>query len=199
MKTIEKIADVDYNEYLTLLVIEKDQDLLEIFTDDISMSFTLVKTLSKEDKLGEETKIFIKEIFDKIILTKTSLVNKYLNQATVNGLDIKAVQIDQPQVSIPEPEPEAKKKRTKTQPELPRRYGKDKIEQDIILNGGKPTSAQLTALMINDLKNIYSRLNSRIVNDLLTDDPIYTDEDYRDIRSTIQIVKNKLRNLLKKK
>lgn len=199
MKTIEKIADVDYNEYLTLLVIEKDQDLLEIFTDDISMSFTLVKTLSKEDKLGEETKTFIKEIFDKIILTKTSLVNKYLNQATVNGLDIKAVQIDQPQVSIPEPEPEAKKKRTKTQPELPRRYGKDKIEQDIILNGGKPTSAQLTALMINDLKNIYSRLNSRIVNDLLTDDPIYTDEDYRDIRSTIQIVKNKLRNLLKKK
>lgn len=199
MKTIEKIADVDYNEYLTLLVIEKDQDLLEIFTDDISMSFTLVKTLSKEDKLGEETKIFIKEIFDKIILTKTSLVNKYLNQATVNGLDIKAVQIDQSQVSIPEPEPEAKKKRTKTQPELPRRYGKDKIEQDIILNGGKPTSAQLTALMINDLKNIYSRLNSRIVNDLLTDDPIYTDEDYRDIRSTIQIVKNKLRNLLKKK
>ena len=199
MKTIEKIANVDYNEYLTLLVIEKDQDLLEIFTDDISMSFTLVKTLSKEDKLGEETKIFIKEIFDKIILTKTSLVNKYLNQATVNGLDIKAVQIDQSQVSIPEPEPEAKKKRTKTQPELPRRYGKDKIEQDIILNGGKPTSAQLTALMINDLKNIYSRLNSRIVNDLLTDDPIYTDEDYRDIRSTIQIVKNKLRNLLKKK
>ena len=199
MKTIEKIANVDYNEYLTLLVIEKDQDLLEIFTDDISMSFTLVKTLSKEDKLGEETKIFIKEIFDKIILTKTSLVNKYLNQATVNGLDIKAVQIDQPQVSIPEPEPEAKKKRTKTQPELPRRYGLQKIEQDIILNGGKPTSAQLTALMINDLKNIYSRLNSRIVNDLLTDDPIYTDEDYRDIRSTIQIVKNKLRNLLKKK
>ena len=194
---IEKIADVEYIETLALAVIEKDPDLYEIFSDDISMSFNLVKTLSKENKLSEETKTFIKDLFDNIILTKISLVNKYLYFAKLEGKDLHPIMLNNEEPEVEEvKEP---KKRNKIESSLPRRYGKDKIEQDIMLNGGKPNNAQLTALMVNDLKNIYTRLNTRMVNDLLTDDHIYTDEEYREIRATIQIVKNKLRNLLKKK
>ena len=195
---IEKIADVDYNEYIALEVIEKDEMLYEIFTEDISMSFNLVKTLSKEDKLSEETKTFIKDLFDNIILTKISLINKYIYLAKAAGLNLNAVMLnsneDEPEVEAEKPT--RKKAVTKI---LPRRYGKELIEQDIILNGGKPTNVQLTALMVNDLKNIVSKLNTRMVNDLLSDDPIYNDEEYREIRSTIQIVKNRLRPILKKK
>ena len=65
--------------------------------------------------------------------------------------------------------------------------------------GGKATNAQLTALAINDLKNTYVNLNARIINDMLTDKPILTDEDYRDIRATITLLNNRLKHVLKKK
>ena len=82
---------------------------------------------------------------------------------------------------------------------LPRRYGKALISKDIQKQNGKPTNAQLTALEINQLKNIYVNINTRLINDMLTDKPIFTDEDYRDIRSAIDIMKNKLKKIIKKK
>jgi len=51
---------------------------------------------------------------------------------------------------------------------------------------------------VNDLKNVYVNLNSRLINDMLTTNPKLTDEDYRDIRSAINIVKTKLKDILKK-
>ena len=70
--------------------------------------------------------------------------------------------------------------------------------KDIEKQGGKATNAQLTALAVNDMKNMYVNLSARLINDMLTDSPKLTDEDYRDIRSAINIVKNKLKNILNK-
>lgn len=214
---VQKLKDLNYDEVSALSVIEKDEDLNEIFTDEVKMSFNLLRTLSEEGKLSQDTQDFIRQLFDKVILTKTTLINKYVLFAEANG---KTIQVITPTLTEPEEEEEeievepeeeeeeieeevkvkvAKVSKPKTEKTLPRRYGKANILKDIEAQGGKATAAQLTALAVNDLKNIYVNLNARLVNDLLTDSPKLTIEDYRDIRATITIAKNRLKGILKTK
>ena len=88
---------------------------------------------------------------------------------------------------------------SKKESDVPRRYGKVKILSDIKEQGGKATNPQLTALAVNDLKNIYVNLSNRLIKDMLLEDKILTDEDMREIRSAIKIVEAKLKLILKKK
>ena len=74
---IEKLADLEYNELITLGVIEQDSILSSIFSEDINLSFNMIRTLSKENKLNEDTKLTIHEFFDKIILTNKNYIDKY--------------------------------------------------------------------------------------------------------------------------
>ena len=61
---IEKLADLEYNEIVTLGVIEQDSVLSSIFLEDVKMSFNMVKLLSKENNLNEFSKLKIYEFFD---------------------------------------------------------------------------------------------------------------------------------------
>jgi len=197
-KIVEKITELDYNELATLGVIEQDSDLTFILMDDTNMSFNMLRTLSKENKLSDTTKENLRSIFDKIILTKPNLIDKYLRLTNTSEVSVK---VEEPVVeAIEEPmEPVKKTRKSKKEVKLPRRYGKELIEKDVQNQGGKATNAQLTALAINDLKNTYVNLNKRLINDMLTDKPILTDEDYRDIRATITLLNNRLKHVLKKK
>jgi hypothetical protein len=208
---VEKVLELEYDESVALAVIEDNQDLKEIFQDDVKISFNMLYTLSKEEKLNEETKEIIKNIFDKIILTSKPLINKYLlfgeKENKFFGKVETPVQeteyveeVDEVEEAIEEPKKEVNTatKKPKKEKALPRRYGKASILKDIEKQGGKATNSQLTALAVNDLKNVYVNLNSRLINDMLTTNPKLTDEDYRDIRSAINIVKTKLKDILKK-
>ena len=196
---IEKLADLEYNEIVTLGVIEQDSVLSSIFLEDVKMSFNMVKLLSKENNLNEFSKLKIYEFFDKIILTNKNYIDKYKrlisHEITTNNV------IEEPTNNIDMVVDKLKNKEIKEKKEnkLTRRYGKNSVLKDIEKQGGKPTNAQLTALSVNELKNTYVNLNSRLIKDMLMDKPILTDEDYRDIRATITLLINKLKNILKKK
>lgn len=201
---VEKILELEYDESVALAVIESNQDLKEIFQDDVKISFNMLYTLSKEDKLNPETKEFIRKIFDKIILTSKPLINKYLLLGEKENKIFGKIETpveeakEEPKNEEPKEEPKKSTAKPKKEKALPRRYGKASIVKDIEKQGGKATNAQLTALAVNDLKNIYVNLSNRLINDMLTDNPKLTDEDYRDIRSAINIVKTKLKDVLKK-
>jgi hypothetical protein len=198
---IEKLKDLNYDEVSALNVIEKDEDLHEIFTDEVKISFNLLRTLSEEDKLSQDTKDFIKEIFDKLILTKSNLINKYVLEVEAIGKTVSVITEPEPQIEEEEEEEEKELEEVedKGSKKLPRRYGKVYIERDIKAQGGKATNAQLTALAVNDLKNVWIKLSSRMVSELLSGEPKMTDEEYREIRSAIKIVENKLKPILNKK
>jgi hypothetical protein len=206
-KIIEKLKDLPYHEIIALSVIEQDDMLREIFTDEVNMSFNMLRTLSNEGKLSESTKNFIYDLFDKVILTKSDLIDKYARLANSSGMSVVSKPIEAPVIESPiieTPVIESPVVDTKTEPivsnkKLPRRYGKAYIEKDIKNQGGKATNAQMTALAVNELKNIYVNLNARLINDMLTDSPKLTEENYREIRSAVTIVKNKLKDVLKKK
>lgn len=189
---IQKLYELEYNEVVAISVIESDEDLRLIFSDEVKLPFNMVRTLSLENKLSEETQSLIRQLFDKIILTKEPLCEKYKRLSNQNGVQVTQVE-ETKEVVV-----EIKKDITKKTKALPRRYGKAQINKDIQNQNGKATNAQLTALAVNDLKNLYVNLSNRMIHDMLSGSPVLTDEEYREIRSTITILKNKMKPILKK-
>lgn len=226
MKTVEKIAELEYNELITLGVIEQNDDLKEIFTEEIKMPFNILYRLQKEGSLNDRTKELLVDMFEKVILTSKTFVDKY--QRLASGIDttktdpvevvVKVVEeTKQPEVK-PEPienvifkteaykvkhdkpvEDKVSVKPTKAKKvEIPRRYGKEKIQQDIQAQGGKATPVQRAMLSGNTLKNLYVNLNNRLIKDYLTKTKSLNDEEYRKIISAIKTVEQIINPIIKK-
>lgn len=195
---IDKLTDLDYYEIVALGVIEKDEDLNAIFSDEVKMSYNVLRTLSKEDKLSASTKALIRQLFDKVILTKSSLINKYLLLAEADGKTIGIVDsepIEEPKIEVEVVKPLKEKK----EKELPRRYGRERVLKDISNQNGKATSAQLASLSTNKLKNCYVSLDRRLIKKMLTGDDTITDIDCRKIISAVTTFERLIEEILKKK
>jgi hypothetical protein len=212
---VVKLKDLEYNTTITLGVVEQDADLKAIFTDEIRLPFNILYKLSEEGRLNDRTKEILESIFDKLILTKKDLIDKYLRFADTKGIELNYTreleieveedeEIDEEEGIFEEEEPvvEVPKKKAvkkeKTGKELPRRYGRAKILEDIERQGGVMNLHQRTGLNLNELKNIYVNLNSRLVKMLVAGEEIFTDEDCRIINSAITTLNNKLKKLIKK-
>jgi hypothetical protein len=212
---VAKLKEMDYNTTITLGVIEQDADLKAIFTDDIKLPFNILYKLSEEGTLNDRTKELLAIIFEKLILTKKELINKYLQFADTKGVEINQTkeleieveqeeEIDNEEDSIVPVKPVVvtpKKtivKKEKTGKELPRRYGKEKIIEDVKRQGAA-TPVQRAMLKVNDLKNIYVNLSARGIKDMLGDAGLLSDEDCRKIVSVITIAERQLEDILKRK
>ncbi len=215
-KTADKLVNLDYDELLTLAIIEGDEDLKQIFKDEVSIPFTMLYTLSKEDKLNNETKNLIKSLFEHIILTKKTLIDRYVNLARKDGKDIGVIEEEEEiaESSVVEEEliishvepiqekiapPIAESKPAKKEKNLPRRYGKNNITKDIEAQGGKATPLQNAMLKVNSLKNIYVNLSARGIKDMLGGTNLLSDADCRDIVAVVTIAERKLEKILTRK
>lgn len=199
MVKIEKIADLDYNELVALNVIEKDKDLYNMFTEDVKLPFSMLYRMSKENLLNEDIKKIIFDFFDDVISTKKSYIEKYLRVFNSDLENLVPQKIDTQE--IPKEEVIVKELPVKkvTTKKLPKWYGKEKIMIDIKNQGGVPTIPQLAALANNDLKNIYLAMNSKCINDMLTDNRKVSDEEYRTYKSAVRTLQNMLKPILKTK
>lgn len=213
---VAKLKELDYNTTITLGVVEQDADLKAIFTDEIKLPFSMLYKLSEEGRLNDRTKEILESIFEKLILTKKELIDKYLRFADTKGIELNYTreleieveedeEMDEEEGVVEQEEPvvEAPKKKAvkkeKTGKELPRRYGKEKITQDIKTQGGTATPVQRAMLKVNDLKNIYVNLSARGIKDMLGDANLLSDEDCRKIVSVITIAERQLEDILKRK
>ena len=53
---VGKLKELEYNELITLAVIENYEDLSDIFKSEIKMPFSILYKLQKEGKLNDATK-----------------------------------------------------------------------------------------------------------------------------------------------
>ena len=209
---VEKIKEITYNSTVTLALIEIDEDLKGIFTDEIKLPFNVLYRLSEENRLSERTSTLLTNIFEMIILTKSDLIDKYLRLANNRGVSINTIreleiEVEEEQEydeeeGVVKQEVEEKPKRVKkekTGKELPKWYGKDKINKDIERQGGKPTSVQRAMLKLNDLKNLYFNLNTRGIKDMLADANTLSDEDCRKIAAAVTTFERQMEDILKNK
>lgn len=201
MKTqAEKLVELEYDEMIVLAVIESDKDLTTVFREVTPLSFNILRSIAKQGSLNEETKEIMRGIFDSIIQTKIEYIHKY-QRYTDEGVPTKEEIVEEvvaEPIAVVEPVVIAVKKEKK-EGALPVWYGKQKIEEDIKNQGGKAKPSQIAALACNDLKNLFSSLNSRLIKDMLTDGQALSDEDYRTITASIKMLKNKLEPIIKKK
>lgn len=191
-----KLKEVEYNETLTIALIEKDTQLKSIFGADLKLSFEMLTTLSKANKLSKDTQELIRSIFDDVILTQTDLINRYQFLAKTNGIVLAETTTNE----VVEPTiEEIKAVKPKKENALPRRFGKLEILKLVQEQGGKATPLQTAMLRVNDLKNAYVTLSNRGISDMLGGTTLLSDEDCRDITSAIGILENKLKQILKRK
>ncbi len=211
-KTINKITELEYNETIALAVIEADEDLNKIFTDDVKIPFNLLYKLSTDNKLHAETSALIKSLFDHVILTKKSLINKYKILAAIpveiedNEGNFEHLLLEEESIGTGVVEIKTEKvadtfavSKPKKERAIPRRYGKEKILKDIESQGGKMTPVQNAMLKVNSLKNIYVNLSARGIKDMLTGTQLLSDADCRDIVSVVTIAERKLEEILKRR
>lgn len=193
---IKKIEELIFEPIITLSVIEGNEDLKALFTDEIKLPFTVLYRLAKENKLSDDTSDYLKIMFDNLILTKKEYIKKYLQIADVSSINVR-LDVSKESIEVVEIHEIVETQPISEKIKLPRRYGKVKIEEDIKKQGGKATEAQQAALAVNNLKNIYVNLNTRLIKDLLLDKKRLTDKDYREIKAAVKIVEDKLRHILK--
>ena len=204
--TFEKVADLKYDELVTLYVIETDDLLKEMFVEKVKTPFNLLYKLIKDggEMISPETKEEIFQLFDKIILTRETLSERYeklLNTNLINQFLIKKGVLNNEEVitevktePIIEVKTEVKKEKA-----LPRRYGKDKILKDIKDQGSPATPLQRAMIDLNDVRNLYVKLSDRGIKDLLGGGQNFTEEDCRKITSIIKTFKQQTELIINKK
>lgn len=100
-------------------------------------------------------------------------------------------------VSTPKKVDTAKKKPNR---KLPRRIGKEAIDKMIAENGGQSKQIHRMMKRVNDLKNMYVKLQARGIKELSVEDgSVLSDDDCRTINSAITILEQKVSDILKRK
>jgi hypothetical protein len=204
--TFEKVAELKYDELISLYIIETDDILKEIFEEKVKTPFNLLYTFIKDggELVSSETKEVIFEMFDKLISTRVSLSERYKNLQQT-GYVSKKIGIEQPitetivkpTIEVVEPTVEAvKPTKAKKERELPRRYGKDKILKDIKEQDKPATPLQRAMIDLNDVRNLYVKMCDRGIKDMLGGGQNFTEEDCRKISAMIKTFKQQAEKIM---
>jgi hypothetical protein len=205
IKTIEKVETLEYDEAVTLAVIETDEMLSSIFVEMVSIPFKMLHTLSKKNKLSEDTKKVLNDVFESLICTNEDIVGKYKRLSGKGTATPKVVEpVQEIVTSVVEPK---KRKVVKVEEidlliqvntKLPRRYGKEKITKDIAEQGGKATPLQRALISIYDIRNIHCNLALRGIQDMFGNGQNFSEEDCRKITSMVKTLQNQVDLICKK-
>jgi hypothetical protein len=213
--TFEKVAELEYNELVSLYLIETDELLKEIFVDKVKTPFNLLYKFIKDgdEMMSTETKEVIFELFDKIITTRENLAERYQHLQKNDYINqvLEKNNIIEPQVVVEPIEKVIFKtegykvkhdklvENPKKEKTLPRRYGKDKIQKDIKEQGTPATALQRAMIDLNDIRNLYVKLSDRAIKDLLGGGQNFTDDDCRKISAIIKTFKQQSESIINKK
>lgn len=207
--TFEKVADLKYDELTSLYIIETDDLLKELFTEKVKLPFNILYKFIKtgDESFNKEIKYEIFQLFDKIILTRESLAERYQHLLNTNHVDnLLSKKLDDKTNShsvdaIKEttPKQETIVIKIKKEKSLPRRYGKDKIQKDIKEQGSPATPLQRAMIDLNDVRNLYVKLSDRGIKDLLGGGENFTEEDCRKISAIVKTFKQQAEAIINKK
>lgn len=206
--TFEKVADLKYDELVTLYLIETDDLLKEVFVEKIKTPFNLLYKFIKDggELLSTETKEYILELFESVISTRKNLAERYQhlqNTDYVNQVLEKKGVVEtkaEPSENVIFKTESYKVKHDKpVEKTLPRRYGKDKIQKDIKEQGSPATPLQRAMIDLNDVRNLYVKLSDRGIKDLLGGGQNFTEEDCRKISSIVKTFKQQAEAIINKK
>jgi polyhydroxyalkanoate synthesis regulator phasin len=205
--TFEKVAELEYNELVSLYLIETDELLKEIFVDKVKTPFNLLYKFIKDggEMMSTETKEVIFELFDKIISTRENLAERYQHLQKNDYINqvLEKKNIVEPKVDVEKVIFKTESYKVKhdkpVEKSVPRRYGKDKILKDIKEQGTPATSLQRAMIDLNDVRNLYVKLSDRAIKDMFGGTENFTEEDCRKITAVVKTFKQQVESIINKK
>lgn len=205
--TFEKVAELEYNELVSLYLIETDELLKEIFVDKVKTPFNLLYKFIKDggEMMSTETKEVIFELFDKIISTRENLAERYQHLQKNDYINqvLEKKNIVEPKVDVEKVIFKTESYKVKhdkpVEKSIPRRYGKDKILKDIKEQGTPATSLQRAMIDLNDVRNLYVKLSDRAIKDMFGGTENFTEEDCRKITAVVKTFKQQVESIINKK
>ena len=202
----KKLADLKFDRITTLRIIDKIEDLREIFTDEIKLPFSSLYRMAANGTLPDRVDEMITSIFEELICTKEEyaiIYNQYLNSGDVVenvATVVEPEKVVEPVVEMVKVAPVVEVKVAKVVKEkaFPRRYGKENIEKDVLKQGAPANSLQRAMLSTNLLKNLYVNMSNKLIKEYFGN-AVLTDEDYRKIQSVVTTVERQFQQILKNK
>ncbi len=197
----EILEKLEYNDVIVLKVIESNKMLKEVFYEEIKIPFVTLYESALNNTIDENTKDYMDRFFNSLILTDKKAIQNYKKFAdeleiTLNlPTEIEDESVEEISVEIEDVPEEKSGKPLK----YPRRFGLEKVKEEIKKQGGEATLAQQAMIASNQLKNMNVRMNNLLIKAMHSEENNLSDADYLVIISTIRIVENKLKNVFKKK
>lgn len=182
-KTKTKIKNYDVSK--TLVIIEKDSDLNDMFRKKFGTSYKMIHATINSGAIKPKAEKYIKDLFDKIISKREELIVGY------NSLDNAPKKATKKTVSKKGVEPSKLNNK--------KRWGLQAITQDIAENfNGKPTQTHRTGKKVQVLKKIFARLEVRMFNVRFTKKTL-TDKQLRELGGAIDTFNKKVDSIVNAK
>ena len=173
--------EIKFDVSKALVIIEKDKDLSEMFREEYATDYKMCHALINSGTgLTKEAEIFIKGIFESIILEKKVLRNAYLS-------------LEDNSEGATEGVTEGAKKSNK------KRWGLQSICADIVeFFDGKGRQIHSTAKRVQNLKKIFARLEMKMYNERFSDKTL-TESQLKEISGAIDTFEKKINSIIKPK
>ena len=190
--TTEQNQEVTFNLTKTLIVIERDSDLNEMFREKYGTDYKMCHALINSGTgLKPKAEAYIKALFDGVILESERRTKMYLSlgdEAVVDEV------VDEVVVEVISDKP------NKIQTAFnKKRWGLKAIASDIVDNfKGKDTQIHRTGNKVQELKKIFSRLEMKMFNERFNKETL-TEGQLREISGAIDSFNKKVESIIKPK
>lgn len=207
---------LDYNEFVTLKVIENDAFSVTLVDESIGIPLKELFKLNKKNSIDENAKEVLFDIFNKIILPEPRLIDSYKRFADESGINIKttaevtpiaesvpAVIVKPVAKPVVKKTTEAKDTKVVKPTKFPRRVGVQEVKEAIEKQNGVATLSQEAMIHSNILKNLHVRINNLLIKNMeleklgTGEELPLTDPQILAFMSAIKIFNNKTRLIFK--
>jgi len=197
METKTENTEIKFNLTKALIVIERDEDLNDMFRSKYGTDYKMCHALINSGTgLKKEAEVYVKALFEGVILEKKVLRNKYLSlgDEPIAEPKVEAEPIAEPKVEVKE---EAPKKERKVIDKM--RWGIKAIAKDIVDNfNGESKQIHRTGKMVQELKKVFIRLEQRTWKERYKTETL-TDDQLRQISGAVETFNKKIESIINPK
>jgi len=186
------LLGVEFNVSKALIIIENDKDLDEMFREKFGTDYKMCHALINSGTgLKPKAEKYIKDLFEKVILHRDELVEKY------NKVTLKVVKPTPPPTKVLK-EGENPKKAVQTSVKK-KRWGLISIAKDVVDNfSGKSKQIHRTGQKVQELKKMFARLEMRIFNERFNNKTL-DDKQLREISGAVETFNKKIESIVNPK
>ena len=199
VEKFEILENLEYNDVIVLKVISGNDLLTEVLFQEIKTPIPNLYESALNKTTDDNTSDLLGRIFKTLILTDKKEIQNYKKIADELQIPIDIVSENEEVIVSDEVEEAPTETKSKKPLKYPRRFGVEKVKEQIKAQGGEATIPQTSMIYSNHLKNMHVRVNNLIIKDLHDEERLLSDAEHLAFIAAVRIFENKVKNIFKKK